>query len=216
MYPAQGLFDELYSPDDLPDKVFARYFDINENPIDVEFLKLNPPEPFFGGMAHYVNGDLFSGDENVIALENFDPVQWINYNQGGGNINGLGFCLITALEPPETLPESFGLTDEFADTYTAIGFGAVPITVARQSLCVWSGETIVPNGSIIGTDQSYTATLYYGNEGGFDLGQPYKWSLAVGTSPFGGSSNGTKTPFQNSPIGTYVDPISLESFSVSA
>jgi hypothetical protein len=103
--------------------------------------------------------------------------------------------------------------DQFEDTYTAIVplyYGA-EIPINRTSLCTWEGSIVT---------ETYTvgAVLYY--QGGglrFVDGSNLKWNLNVFFSGVqdGGSSLGIKADPQNSPVGTYTDPVSLSVFYVN-
>jgi hypothetical protein len=209
MYPAQGLVDDVYTHDDLPDVLFTRVFDFNGDPIDVEFNKLNSPvTSVFGQLAHYIQvgtGEIGSGDEGVIVNRaDADPPQWEWYTAGFADINGIGLCLVSGLELPTQL-SSLVVVDDFADTYTVttpFSYG----TVTRFRLCNWAGED--GNGCPL--------QLIYGGFGGDPETEPaesgLKWSVFFNNfeSPTEGQPevcrlgySGFKSESQNSPVGTY-------------
>jgi hypothetical protein len=208
MYPAQALVDDVYTHDDLPDIVFTRVFDLDGNPIDIEFSKLDSPIiSVFDQLAHYFQvgaGEIGSGDEGVIVNRaDVDPPQWEWYTAGFAGINGLGLCLVSDLELPSEL-SSLVIVDDFADTYTI----TTPFssgTVTRFALCNWAG--IDGNGCPL--------QLLYGGFGSDPETEPaeggLKWSVSFQKyeEPEGLPAGCTvsygrlKGGFQNSPVGTY-------------
>jgi hypothetical protein len=115
MYPAQALFDGLYTVDDLPDTIID---------VGLTFNKLNPPLSELGGIWYYETLDGGGGVvERIGLLNNFNGV-WAY--QGEGETTP---CLITETRE-----------DQFADTYTVSGNPDFNQTVARTSLGFWIGE----------------------------------------------------------------------------
>jgi hypothetical protein len=187
MYPANE-FAVKYNQDDLPDSVAIDW-----------------PNNFFGVLEK----DAATYKNEIITLDiaNF---RWRLRNSENGQSKIVGRCLFT--EPT--------IGDTFPDTYTVVTFGGVEITVTRKALCVWEGQTIIEQDSFIallayGSGFSNAPLDYY--EVPTELGASLKWELAVGfSSPFdSGSSAGTHIGPQNDPVGTYQDPISLETFFVN-
>jgi len=205
MYPALGVTDGLITIEDLPDTVIYRGLISG----DKTFTKLDPPEEYGSYTAYYITGSFPVGvDGNFIAIDSDGALdQWTNYVQGG--INGIGFCLI------ESFDNITGVNDTFEDTYTVelnysnIGNieGSVDetVTVARQSLCVWSGldsrgntitiEYISIDGSVEGNPVRLARWLvtFYTYQG--DVSE--EWSL-------------DKTGSKSSPAGIYGDPPARE------
>jgi hypothetical protein len=88
--------------------------------------------------------------------------------------------------------------DEFADTYTITALSQ-SVTVTRQSLCLWSGFDSC----------GFKWQLTYGFQGLIQSGpaQEYGWNIIVSENDENCSapdySLGTKSGFQNTPVGSY-------------
>jgi hypothetical protein len=126
MYPAQALFDELYTENDLPNSIDIINLDL------VNELEVNRSgDQYFGttqGYTYRIRIDPeFSGDWAVDVSFNGGPY---------GRVTEFG-CLVN-YPYPRPDPESSGLKDQFADTY--IISGPISGTVTRESICVWSGD----------------------------------------------------------------------------
>jgi hypothetical protein len=194
MYPAQALFDGLYTYEDLPDTVFDA---IN----NVFFTKLSSPQTGTGAGAPGVPTTYFLGTDS----NNFTVGIGIYSNDDEGPNSGpiwrgsevanegeqYGACLFA---PKFNDPlDYFRLEDQFADTYT-MSYEGASATVTRQSLCTWTGETIDEEGTTV------RWRLDYVSMNNPEAPANYKWLVSIqGLTTIGG----IKIPPQNSPIGTY-------------
>jgi hypothetical protein len=187
MYSAQGLTDGIYTVEDLPDELEMYYSDgVN---FDGPTLVAHNGDGTYGELS-----DEGSADPAYIA-RSFAGDEWVtSYFQLDPSTD----CLIKTLEaddPPSLSTTNVWVFDRFEDTYT-ISNGFESIAVTRISLCIWEGEG---------------AVLYYAG-GGFDaLGQ----NSNVWRSTFLEQNGPKQTGNQNTPTGTYEDPISLGTWSVS-
>ena len=212
MYPAyeyDAISDAgLIKHEDLPDVMFGG---------GTQYNKIQPVEIFETRYGVYLDPTSPNEENEGYIYWNseggdFGPT-WSAFSEGGRN------CLVEDLE--------LFWRDDFADTYTTIGFDGVEVTVVRKELCVWEGQVIIPNAFNSGLDLEFIHVLYYGNgfangpfdyfQPPFELGNNLKWNLSVGiaTAPFIASAGGTNIGPQNDQIGTYQDPISLETFFVN-
>jgi hypothetical protein len=89
-----------------------------------------------------------------------------------------------------------GATDLFADTYTITTNQATGV-VTRQSLCVWTGVD----------DLGCPLELRYEDRAAPPrAGSQYKWTVDFaegGLSPCDERAIAIKTPYQNTPVGSY-------------
>lgn len=195
MYPAQALFDGLYTIDDLPDVVFSVSSD--SPPVIQFFYKLSSPQPSIDslGTSYYRGIDQIG---SVVGIGLTDGDVWTGTEVG--NEGGFGSpCL---LDDPI---EFSALKDQFADSYTItynsdITCESVSSTVTRESLCVWRG--IADDGSTI------TLEIEFGS-----FSNLYAWTTNAPNC--GGNKRGIGMPFDrynnlgrlNTPLGNYEDEI---------
>ena len=124
MYPAQGLFDELYTWDDLPDEL--------DGPDGQIWTKR--PEPENIDQAVVYQSAIYDGEESI------------SLGDGGGFWSALA-----GTESNQCLSDpAWGFTDRFEDTYMAScdfylngsfdsSFG--PVEIERLDLCTWQGSS---------------------------------------------------------------------------
>ena len=145
MYPAQALFDGLYTVDDLPDSVDIINVDI------VNELELNRSGAQYfgttGGNTYKISigNDPETPDDKYWALD-------VSFNGGAYGRVTESECLINYPYPRPDPPvqEIGGFKDQFADTYTVTITGPIPtqiVSLNRVSLCLWEG--IGPSGGSI-------------------------------------------------------------------
>jgi hypothetical protein len=181
MYPAQGIVDEIFSWEDLPENLTAEIL-TDSGVLNFSYTKLSPPaEPLItiNGLVYYVednSAELNSGDENVLYLNNDDNQWriWIGATEPTNNN-----CLINDV-----------VSDTFADIYSVeLLSGEVGVyTVTRRSLCVWS-ETLdgeEPSGVLIIAGSLPNGTMI--------------WEVRSGDGADAKSDN------LNSPVGSYGIP----------
>jgi hypothetical protein len=192
MYPAQALFDEFYTVDDLPDEIIYKnpfgepltlFKGIGTTPISpaIPGAFFGRPEPEFEGAFVYYAEDSYNEGWRKGADLDFPP----------------GPCLIA---------EENGYEGQFADTYTvtwdAFGEGSpnTNVVVTRESLCVWRGSD--PCGNLV--------LLFYGFNSEASGGQDYQWSVKANVYvescdnlDLSRSTQKAQGEFQNSPVGFY-------------
>jgi hypothetical protein len=123
MYPAQALFDGLYTVDDLPDSFIVKYGqtlkEFKKGFGLTQYAATYAPEDYSGGFdAIWQDGGLWNAGVGL-------PEDW-----------GLGDfpCLFGSVS--ENLME-----DQFADTYTILDVeSGQTIIVNRKSLCLWEED----------------------------------------------------------------------------
>jgi hypothetical protein len=135
MYPAQGLFDGFYTPQDLPTTLFVDNFDASflmDAPAGSVIVNGVMNLTDVNGEFPYYNIDvdgLYGPDNFYAAPNNLTEGFWF-YDLGQGVIGGIQLqCLINEIT-----------SDQFADTYTISG--PVSGTVTRESVCVWRGPNL--------------------------------------------------------------------------
>ena len=173
MYPAQALVDELYTVDDLPDEIFVI------SSLGNIVLPVDRSGPIGDRGIKYYYGDI-GGEEISVSLNtDLTEARWL----GSAEVDTIGGCLISKLE----IDDPGGPTlDQFADTYTATDpQGNPPITLTRESLCVWRG----PEPDLY--------TLRYLDDSASE-GFKCKWAFIDSIKDEG--------QFQNTPTGNYTQP----------
>jgi hypothetical protein len=126
MYPAQALFDGLYTVDDLPDTVVITY------------TEAQSPFTTFGPYVLTRTGsNFFGGPDNEVGIGLSTTGELWTIQDGSGGIGSFP-CLINEESPGS--PFVVTIEDQFADTYTISG--PISGTVTRESICVWSGENL--------------------------------------------------------------------------
>ena len=183
-YPAQALFDGLYTVDDLPDQVI--YSD-GSRPDTILQKTLNPALVLGVGYIWPQDGSDDAGLFFIVVNDGADPIVWQFGDDGG---EGGNECLITS-----------DLTkDQFANSYTVapnIGDSASPTIVTRISLCVWRGTDACGN----------FVYLSYGlnPDGGQDIMWNVFFRFYTPTCLIDGQVDGQKNDdeFENTPVGTY-------------
>jgi hypothetical protein len=184
MYPAQALFDGLYTADDLPDEVL---YNDGSRPPTVLQKTLNPE--LVGGVGYPwpQDGSDDAGIYFIVVDDGGDPISWaFGDDRGEGTLP----CLIQGdgnLNPNNDLSE-----DQFADTYTVTinppDNNAGTYTVTRRSICVWSTQ-VEESGEPAGLKLSYIDAVIGG-------GFAYTWEIELDTSYI-------KDGFANTPTGNY-------------
>lgn len=140
MYPAQALYDGIYTVDDLPDTLLVRngIFGEGLQPAVVLFTKtgtspdLYTGENFYDGVNHYYTIKLQTVDWQT--GESVSPY-WASFTEGDNFPYALNLnpgCLIYREDDEADWSE-----DQFADNYIISGFEVAPRTVTRVSLCEW-------------------------------------------------------------------------------
>ena len=133
MYPAQALFDGLYTADDLPDEVL---YNDGSRPPTVLQKTLNPELVSGVGYPWPQDGSDDAGIYFIVVDDGGDPISWAFGDDRG---EGTRPCLIQGdgnLNPNNDLSE-----DQFADTYTVawnISDQSGSSTATRQSICIWT------------------------------------------------------------------------------
>jgi len=123
-YPAQALVDRLYTYQDLPDTVLGTGIFGDDN---VVMSRLNPPQPSIASSGtSYYRG--LSSDGFLVGIGLRDGLEWVGTEVANEDAE-FGECLISRLL----------IADQFAYSYTVTGPPGGPVTVTRQSLCVWTG-----------------------------------------------------------------------------
>jgi hypothetical protein len=175
MYPAQALFDGLYTVDDLPDSVLLFYDFADE----LECTRAG--SVFTGVLNEFYTYTIYLGEVGG------NP-QWLLGINGQPDDNF--DCLITRNYP--RVEEEGGVEDQFADTYT-VSYEGDSATVTRQSLCIWTGESISEGETILWR-------LEYISINDPEAPANFKWLVSIqGLATIAG----IKIPPQNSPVGTY-------------
>ena len=153
MYPAQALFDGLYTIDDLPDTI-VEYPSDDSAPIT--FTKLSSPtpsqNPTVGAISYYQGIDEIG---SLVGVGLREGNEWVG-SEIGNEAAEFGECLISRFLP--SLP--FGIGDPFADTYTVNSNLEYPweeqgnpitipvngsFTLERFSLCQWRSSGFPSN-----------------------------------------------------------------------
>jgi len=134
MYPAQALVDGLYSVADLPDEILVTQILLELD--QTLFTKTGDNQNFYTGTG--VGGNTISVVIDSGEGMNGETVYvWaLDFSGELFAINTNPFCLIF---PPE-VEGGTGTEDQFANSYTVTGPPGGPVTVTRQSLCVWTGS----------------------------------------------------------------------------
>jgi hypothetical protein len=148
----------------------------------------------------YVSEDFYLvyGDPNDITFNGIQPV--VGYTQNGWS------TLIDFSTTNQTCLLNGGFwSDNFEDSYKAVVYSGVEINITRTSLCSWTGQ-VEYNSSL------YSASLSLGSI--FEPPINQEWVLTASISQPYQSSQALKSDIQNSPIGTYVNPASLQEFYV--
>jgi hypothetical protein len=180
MYPAQALFDGLYTVDDLPDSFIVKYGqtlkEFKKGFGLTQYAATYAPEDYSGGFdAIWQDGGLWNAGVGL-------PEDW-----------GLGDfpCLFGSVS--ENLME-----DQFADTYTITSeFNSAIVT--RFNLCLWLGvDSCGRQASILYPDVPPRNT------------DVVKWTVGIysnemGCGNFFNGIYGIKQGFQNTPTGIYID-----------
>jgi hypothetical protein len=185
MYPAQALFDGLYTYEDLPDTVLGTGIFGDDN---VVMSRLNPPQPSIGstGISYYRG---FSLNGSLVGIGLRDGDEWVGTEAANEDAE-FGQCLISRL-PPDT---SGTIADQFADTYTVTinppDDNAGTYIVTRRSICVWSTQ-VEESGEPAGLKLSYIDAVFGG-------GFAYTWEIELDTSYI-------KDGFANTPTGDYAE-----------
>jgi len=185
MYPAQALFDGLYSYQDLPDTVLGTGIFGDEN---VVMSRLTPPQPSIdsSGTSYYRG---FSLDGGLVGIGLREGDEWVGTEVRNEDAE-FGECLISRL-PPDT---SGTIADQFANSYTITLDGGESAVVTRQSICQWTAEIIDEEGTLV------TWELVYLSLNDPENPNNYKWLISVqGLTTVGGVKNDP----QNSPVGDY-------------
>jgi hypothetical protein len=199
MYPAQALFDGLYTYEDLPDVVI-----VSRSEFSGQFTKLDPPTDRVGPPAalNYYSGS--SGDIWIEPTNNGQTPLWAYqyFDESNESITiVLGPCLING---HEELAPNGDRRDQFADTYTASGVpdvsGLSTITLTRTSLCIWEGVNFCGDPVILGY-----------NRAGDTILDTYHWyiyfqSYLLNNCQFPeAQEEAEKTDPQSSPAGSYIN-----------
>lgn len=186
MYPADQ-FETLFQMADLPDELLFNLYS-GGSLVSTYAATKNATA---NGIYWW---DLGAGDSRALRHEGG---QWVLYTaefpneQPPSTSLGGQRCLLD--DPAFNAAPVF--EDSFSDTYT-LSNGTSSFVVARTGLCTWEGEG---------------GTLYYAG-GGFDAaGQgTFEWR-----STFFEENGPKQSGNQNTPAGTYQDPISLGTWTVS-
>jgi hypothetical protein len=146
LYPAQALFDGLYTYEDLPDTVVEVSSDVP--PVVTVFTKLSSPQTGTGAGAPGVPTTYFLGiDSNnetvgigIYSNDDEGPNSGPTWkgSEVANESSQYGACLFAPIFNDPL--DYFSLEDQFADTYTISG--PISGTVTRESICVWSGENL--------------------------------------------------------------------------
>jgi hypothetical protein len=130
MYPAQALFDGLYTVDDLPDTLVV--IGSAGTPYSCLVTKTNGSSPYYSGTCEGQQSRIIINDDNAWEFQTLSPEDgWLEPQDRSPNA-----CLI--FDP--NLEGNAYVEDQFADTYTVSG--PISGTVTRESICVWRGERL--------------------------------------------------------------------------
>jgi len=178
-YPANAFENGDFTIDDLPDTLFDELdvlsYNKLESPFDASSEVGVPYLIYYGGLG------------NGIGIRTGSGAWSIQIDASFGSENQ---CLLRKL--PEEEPFDW-VIDQFADTYT-VSYEGDSATVTRQSLCIWTGETIDEEGTTVRWRLEYVSI----NDP--DAQANYKWIASIqGLTTIAG----IKIPPQNSPVGTY-------------
>jgi len=203
MYPAQALFDGLYTYEDLPDTVVQVSSDVP--PVVTVFTKLSSPQTGTGAGAPGVPTTYFLGiDSNnetvgigIYSNDDEGPNSGPTWkgSEVANESSQYGACLFAPIFNDPL--DYFSLEDQFADTYTVSGPPGGDVAVTRISLCEWEGLDSCGN----------KVTLTY-NSGQFNTDALWVIGWLDYFGPVGDciqldASSGEKSGFQNTPVGSY-------------
>ena len=205
-YPADLLASGFYDASDLPDSVFL---DSGNGPIEAQRI----------GNTFVIEDGFAEGQDVVLGLNGTTWGLWVEAGLGPEFIIGdyNGTCLINFYDVEVPIPI---ISDNFADTYNVIGFGAA-VPVERKSLCRWEkfGHIVTAEGQL----RRYNAGLEYVIDFNEDGSVEYVgWKAFIGyvaIAPDQGNDDAGPAPTQgsmSSPINIYTDPISGTNIIVSA
>jgi hypothetical protein len=200
MYPAQALFDGLYTVDDLPDTIVITY------------TEAQSPFTTFGPYVLTRTGSqFFGGPDNEVGIGLSTTGELWTIQDGSGGIGSFP-CLINEESPGS--PFVVTIEDQFADTYTvtynfsSYGTGGTGTTiVSRQNLCCWQSPQLTANGREFKFIIRYFPPILESNG--------IMWSFVQGSCELTGGFTGEKTGNQNSPVGTYSSQTGFENLTVS-
>ena len=200
MYPAQALFDGLYSYQDLPDTLIQ--------PVagggNIVFTRLNPPQISEGGLgiklSYYHGIDSFDQIVGVGLRLTPDPQQIFQWegSEVPNEAADFGECLLSiqTFQPDPLVWDS--LQDQFADTYT-VTYLDDSAQVTRESICVWAGTTQSEGITVLWR-------LEYSSINDPEAPAYLKWVVSIqGLTTIAG----IKLPYQNTPVGTYGSEITV-------
>jgi hypothetical protein len=192
MYPAQALFDGLYTVDDLPDTVVITY------------TEAQSPFTTFGPYVLTRTGsNFFGGPDNEVGIGLSTTGELWTIEDGSGGIGSFP-CLINEESPGS--PFVVTIEDQFADTYTVTVVYGPPgnntnnFTISRISLCEWEGsDGINPE----------TWKLFYATPQNIFANPSFYYKFYLDQSV-----SRIKLGFMNTPEGTY-DPTGDSEISVT-
>jgi hypothetical protein len=184
MYPAQALFDGLYTVDDLPDTVVITY------------TEAQSPFTTFGPYVLTRTGsNFFGGPDNEVGIGLSTTGELWTIEDGSGGIGSFP-CLINEESPGS--PFVVTIEDQFADTYT-VAYEGDSAQVTRVSLCVWTGTTQSEGTTVLWR-------LEYSSINDPEAPAYLKWVASIqGLTTVAG----IKSPFQNTPVGAYGSGITV-------
>jgi hypothetical protein len=190
MYPAQALFDGLYSVADLPDEILVTQILLELD--QTLFTKTGDNQNFYTGIG--VGGNTIS-----VVIDSYDGLNgetvyvWaLDFSGELFAINTNPFCLIFSPE----VEGGTGTEDQFADTYTVSGGELGPIQVTRVSLCLWGGTDSCGNkAQLIYLEDPFNGKLWF-------VDVPQYGEPCVRFDVL----QGEKIGLQNTPVGGYGNP----------
>jgi hypothetical protein len=205
MYSAQGLFDGLYTPQDLPTTLFVDNFDASflmDAPAGSIIVNgvMNLTDVDGEYPSYYIAVDGLYGPDFFFAAPNTLTEGFWYWDLGAGVIGGIQtLCLIN-------FEINFVVRDQFADSYLLTSSGTFsPETVTRIDLCNWTYEYPEP---CVGAFARLQLASYEGISP--------EWGCIIDKSVCGGSFEfGSKDGPQNSPVGNYLDSFGDLVFTVS-
>jgi hypothetical protein len=173
------------------------YIDKTEAPLDAESNVTEPYFVYYGIVGEGIGIEVGSGRWSV--------------QQDFGFLDIDAACLFFQLLPGEG--ESFvsdWYYDDFADTYMVDVFGE-EFEITRRELCRWDNE----EGTIMG-NQIFFGELIYNDD--VEL-ENYGWFFSASFATVDGQGDaqmaGGKVEFQNSPVGSYFDPLANTTATIS-